>query len=177
MKQYKCAFNHCAHPERKVNQDEAIKIGNRYWHKDCYETSELVIQIKDMYIENINSSEVVSFLMKVINDIVYGKKLENKNIEKAKSNLEAAKYLEFAVDYAIRHNIPITHVPGLYYLINNNKVREAYKKERELIVQREMKQSMNTKVEAKPVDINKEDTYSFPGNNVGFGSILKGGNS
>lgn len=178
MKQYKCAFNHCAHQDGKVSQDEAIKIGSRYWHRDCYETSELVKQIRDSYYENISSTAVASFLMKVINDIVYGKKLENKKISKSQSNLEAAKYLEFAVDYAIKHDIPITHVPGLYYLIDNGRIKQAYEKERNLAIQKEMKESMDkAETDSKPIDLTVKDDNPYKPTGFGFGNILKGGNN
>ncbi len=175
QRQYKCGFSHCEHGG-KVNLDEAVKIGARYWHKDCYETSELVKEIKDDYLENISSSAVISFLSKVINDIVYGKKLENKKLTKAQSNLEAARYLSFCLKYAINHSIPITHVPGLYYLIDNVKIRKEYEKELELKVQKEIKQSIETEeVSMKPIDLSegtkKQTQYA---NNTGFGSIFGG---
>ena len=177
MKQYKCAFNHCAHPDCKVSQEEAVKVGSRYWHRDCYEISELVKQIRDSYYENISSTAVGSFLMKVINDIVYGKKMENKKVSKSQSNLEAARYLEFAIDYAIKHEIPITHIPGLYYLIDNTKIKKAYEKEKELTIQKEMKKSMDkVDVESKPIDTTVKNDFPFSSGGVGFGNIIKGGN-
>ena len=80
--------------------------------------------------------------MKIINNIVFGKKLENKKLTKAQSNLEAARYLQFCIDYALEHKIPITHAPGLYYLIDNVRVKKAYEKKNELEMQKEMKKQM-----------------------------------
>lgn len=178
MKQYKCGFSHCAHADGKVTEDEAVKIGTRYWHRDCYELSELIKEIRDNYLENISSSAVVSFLNKVINDIVFGKKLENKKVSKAQSNLEAARYLLFAVEYAIKHSILITHVPGLYYLIDNKNIKKAYEKENELKVQKEMKKQMEeVEVESKPIDTTVKSNSPFSSGSFGFGNILKGGNS
>lgn len=179
MKQYKCAFGHCAHDGGKVNQDEAVRIGTRYWHKDCYEISELVKEIREDYLNNFSSTVVVSFLNKVINEIIFGKKLENKKVSKAQSNLEAARYLSFAVKYAISNSIPITHVPGLYYLIDNTRVKKAYEKQNELKTQKEMREAMKnedvTKAEAPKTEY-KPSTKFSSGGNVGFGSIFKGGN-
>ena len=90
MKHYKCGFSHCAHADGKVAEDEAVKIGTRYWHKDCYEVSETIKDIRETYLDKISSSVVVSVLNKIINNIVFGKKLENKKLTKAQSNLEAA---------------------------------------------------------------------------------------
>lgn len=128
MKHYKCGFSHCAHADGKVPENEAVKIGTRYWHKDCYEISETIKDIRETYLDKISSSVVVSALNKIINNIVFGKKLENKKLTKAQSNLEAARYLQFCIDYALEHKIPITHAPGLYYLIDNVRVKKAYEK-------------------------------------------------
>ena len=178
MKQYKCGFSHCAHADGKVTEDEAVKIGTRYWHRDCYELSELIKEIRDNYLENISSSAVVSFLNKVINDIVFGKKLENKKVSTAQSNLEAARYLLFAVEYAIKHSIPITHVPGLYYLIDNKNIKKAYEKENEIKIQKEMKKQMKkVEIESKPIDTTVKNNSPFSSGSFGFGNILKGGNS
>ena len=82
MKHYKCGFSHCAHADGKVAEDEAVKIGTRYWHKDCYEVSETIKDIRETYLEKISSSVVVSALNKIINNIVFGKKLKIKNSQK-----------------------------------------------------------------------------------------------
>jgi hypothetical protein len=177
MKQYKCGFNHCAHDGGKVEQNEAIKINKRYWHKDCYETSELIKEIEQDYFDHISSSVVISYLRKIINDIVYGRKLENKNISKSQSNLEAARYLSYCLKYAIDNNIPITHVPGLYYLIDNARIKKAYEKERDLRIQKKMKESIdNQEIAVTPVNAKENIPSTFTKNSaVGFGSILKGG--
>ena len=69
MKHYKCGFSHCAHADGKVPENEAVKIGTRYWHKDCYEVSETIKDIRETYLEKISSSVVVSALNKIINNI------------------------------------------------------------------------------------------------------------
>ena len=60
---------------------------------------------EETYLDKISSSVVVSALNKIINNIVFGKKLENKKLTKAQSNLEAARYLQFCIDYALEHKI------------------------------------------------------------------------
>lgn len=178
MKHYKCGFSHCAHADGKVAEDEAVKIGTRYWHKDCYEVSETIKDIRETYLDKISSSVVVSALNKIINNIVFGKKLENKKITKAQSNLEAARYLQFCIDYALEHKIPITHAPGLYYLIDNVRVKKAYEKKNELEMQKEMKKQMDVEIESKPVDTTVKPTTNFSAGsgNFGFGNILGGMN-
>ena len=178
MKHYKCGFSHCAHADGKVAEDEAVKIGTRYWHKDCYEVSETIKDIRETYLDKISSSVVVSALNKIINNIVFGKKLENKKLTKAQSNLEAARYLQFCIDYVLEHKIPITHASGLYYLIDNVRVKKAYEKKNELEMQKEMKKQMDVEIESKPVDTTVKPTTNFSAGsgNFGFGNILGGMN-
>lgn len=130
------------------------------------------------YLDKISSSVVVSALNKIINNIVFGKKLENKKLTKAQSNLEAARYLQFCIDYALEHKIPITHAPGLYYLIDNVRVKKAYEKKNELEMQKEMKKQMDVEIESKPVDTTVKPTTNFSAGsgNFGFGNILGGMN-
>ena len=174
MKHYKCGFSHCAHEDGKVAENEAVKIGNRYWHRDCYEISETIKDIRTTYLEEISSSAVVSALNKVINNIVFGKKLENKKVPKTQSNLEAARYLQFCIEYALEHKIPITHVPGLYYLIDNSRIKKAYEKKKDLEIQKEMKEHMNVEIESKPVDTTVKTNTNFSSGGFGFGNILGG---
>lgn len=51
MKHYKCGFSHCAHADGKVPENEAVKIGTRYWHRDCYEISETIKDIRETYLD------------------------------------------------------------------------------------------------------------------------------
>lgn len=176
MKQYKCGYAHCSHENGTVSENEAVKIGKRRWHKDCYELQGLITEIEEDYIQNISQSVPIAYLRKIINDIIFGKKLENKKIEKWKSNLEAGRYLSFCLKYAIENGIPLTHPPGLYYLIDNARVKKAYQKEEELRVQKEIKESMKDEesIAAVPVSIPTKPVTSNK-NTMGFGSILKGG--
>lgn len=168
---YKCRFKHCAHEDGKVRCDEAVKINKGYWHQDCYATSQIISELVEDYIENISSTVVVSLLRKVINEIVFGKKLYNKNIPKSESDLNAARYLEFAFQFAINHNIRVTHPQGLYYLIDNAMVKEAWKKKDNAEIQREQMNNVNNS------DITNESgqtTFKIKKANVGFEGILGG---
>ena len=78
---------------------------------------------------------------------------------------------------ALEHKIPITHAPGLYYLIDNVRVKKAYEKKNELEMQKEMKKQMDVEIESKPVDTTVKPTTNFSaGGNFGFGNILGGMN-
>ena len=167
-KSFKCAFCHCEHEGGRVSETEAVKINQRYWHRDCYEISQIIQTLVDDYMNTISSTVVVSLLRKIINNIVFGKKLHNDKIPKNESDLNAALYLEFAFQFAINHNIPITHPQGLYYLIDDRNVKEAWKKKKEAEIQREA---------AKNVDVSESNQTSFTINQkkeVGFGDIFGG---
>lgn len=167
---FKCAFKHCEYPEHKVSEDEAVRINNRYWHKSCYETSQIIEGIVEDYLANFSQTVVISLLRKIINDIVFGKKLLTPNIPKYESDLKAAKYLEFCIQYAINHNLRVTHPQGLYYLIDNSRIKEAWKKQTEAKIQRE------ANIEAQKIDLSESKQTSFTFNNqsnVGFGNLFE----
>lgn len=177
MKQYKCGYNHCVHENGTVTDEEAVLIGKRRWHRDCYELKGLIEEIEENYVEHISRSVPVAYLRKIVNDIIFGKKLENSQVEKWKSNLEAGRYLSFCLKFAIENGIPLTHPPGLYYLIDNARVKKAYQKEQELKVQKEIKESMKEDVEVASVPTTKtsNSANTFKASTMGFGNILKGG--
>ena len=178
MKKYKCGYRHCAHENGIVLDDGSVKIKTRRWHKDCYELQGLIAEIEDMYIQHISKAVPITYLKKIINDIVFGKKLEKPDIEKWKSNLEAGRYLCFCLKYAIENKFPLTHPPGLYYLIDNARIKKAYQKEESLRVQKEMVNAMKSEdsVAATVPVSTPTDAKTSQKNTAGFGSILKGGN-
>ena len=67
---YKCRYNHCKHETKDVLASEAVKEGNRYYHKDCYKTKEDINKIVELFSEHVNPNVVFAVLRKVINIIV-----------------------------------------------------------------------------------------------------------
>ena len=96
-KQFKCGYGHCAHKNKIVYEPESVKINTRRWHKDCYELQGLIAEIEEDYIQHVSKSVPIAYLRKVINEIVFGEKLENANVEKWESNLNAGRYLSFCL--------------------------------------------------------------------------------
>ena len=68
---YKCRYNHCKHETKDVLASEAVKEGNRYYHKDCYKTKEDINKIVELFSEHVNPNVVFAVLRKVINNIVF----------------------------------------------------------------------------------------------------------
>ena len=166
-KQFKCGYGHCAHKNKIVYEPESVKINTRRWHKDCYELQGLIAEIEEDYIQHVSKSVPIAYLRKV-------------NIEKWESNLNAGRYLSFCLKFAIANKIPLTHPPGMYYLIDNARIKKAYQKENELRIQKEIKEEMKHEENTAsapvsvPVSVQVKATTQ-KGNTIGFGSILKGG--
>lgn len=166
---YKCAFSHCEHPDKKIPEAEAVRIGNRYWHKGCYETSQLIQEIVDDWQTNVSNTVVMSLLRKTINLIVFNK-LNNPKLPKYESDLYAARYLNFALQYALNHNIPLKHPFGLHYLIDDKRVKEAWKKKEEARLQKEASKDMDITSESKQTSF----TARKQTDNIGFDALFGG---
>jgi hypothetical protein len=97
----------------EVNESEAKKHNNRYYHEDCLQRTLDKQEIRKLYLEKINPAEVVKNLNSVINTIV-----ETKGVD--------SSYLLFALNYCINNNIKISSPYGLHYIINNKTIKELY---------------------------------------------------
>lgn len=174
IKTYKCAYQHCCCNNGMVAENESLKVGNRRWHKQCYETRELIEEIIEIYQEKISQTVVASYLRRVVNDIVFGKKLRNPKLEEWESNLEAARYLNFCMKYSVENNRRVTNPAGLHYLIDNKRIKDEYKKAKDLEVQKEIRKKEKENIEKPSVPQSKPVAKNMPTNNLGFGNILGG---
>lgn len=157
-KTYKCAFKHCNHDDENVPQNEAVKIGNRYMHEDCAKISENITKIRDIYYEKVSNTVVVKQLVSVINSLVFTKKIDS-------------EYLLFALNYAIANKTPIKSPYGLHYLVDNNRIKDAWKKKQSSLIK---KQIDNEEIVCEEP---KQTSFNFTvEKNTGFGGIFKGGN-
>lgn len=159
-KTYKCAFKHCKHPTQVLQENEAVKVGtgNRYMHEDCARTSENMIKARDVYYDRISQEVVMKVLVRVIQNIVLQKGVD-------------AEFLVFAIEYAADNKVPLRSPYSLHYLVDNYKIKEAWR---------------NRNVEQKAAEIKKEAEHSVvidPNANKfsfkqvltdGFGSIFRG---
>lgn len=148
----KCRFSGCEHlhETKDIPKEEAVKSGNSYFHKDCYQTKEDIKEVIDLFKNNINPNPVYSQLQSVIRNIVFNKKL-------------GSDFLLFGLKYYIEHNITLNYPQGLYYVIQNKDVINAYNKEK-------------TKNIKKNVEIKDEvDTHftHIPIKNNSFADIIK----
>jgi hypothetical protein len=109
---YICGYTQCLHGG-EVNSDEAIKHGNRFYHKDCLKQVENKQKIRQLYLEKVNPTEVVKNLNRVINNLIDIKKIDG-------------EFLYYAINYCVNNNISINTPYGLYYIINNKNIKNSY---------------------------------------------------
>ena len=127
---YKCGFRHCQHESCDVSQDEAVRIGNRYFHEDCARTYKNIEEIKRLYYEKVSNTVVIPQLIKVINTILFNKHVDS-------------DYLLFALKHAVNTKRSIKSPFFLHYIIDDYKIKEAWKKQQINAVKQ-------AKFEAKP---------------------------
>lgn len=151
-KMCKCAFKHCSHKSCEVSQDEAVKIGNRYFHKDCADIRNNIEQIKSLYYEKVSNTVVISQLLSVVNNIIFKKKMDS-------------AYLLFALRFAVANNIRLNSPYGLHYLVDNNRIKTAWTKQRV--------SKMVSKMKYEVPIVYDEPTFKLkPSMEKGFGNIF-----
>ena len=145
-----CKYSNCLHESKEIRKEDAVKKGNFYYHPDCLQTQKDIKEIIDLFKNKINPNPVYSQLQSVIKNIVFTKGL-------------GSDFLLFGLKYYIEHKIPLNYPQGLYYVIQNKEMINAYNKQRAVAV----KQS---------VEIKEETNTSFthvPTKTNGFADILK----
>lgn len=138
-KTYKCAYKQCK-LGGKVNKSIAVKKGNRYYHRECLNELHNKEQIRKLFLEHINSTEVISLLNRTINNIIDVKKVPS-------------DFLLFALQYVIKNKLPLNHATGLYYIINNKKIKKEYMKQKA--------REINSKIKTTNVSANNEVKFTI----------------
>lgn len=145
-----CTYSSCLHDSRNIRREDAVCVGRKYYHEDCYQTKEEIEEIVDLFVTHINPHPVQAQLQKVINNIIFKKGL-------------GSNFLLFGLKYYIEHKIPLNYPQGLYYVVQNKDVRQAYEKKRLSIL---------TKGKIV-IDEPTESTFEYkPAKPVGFEDII-----
>lgn len=108
----KCGYNNCKHGG-EVSKEEGIKIGTRWFHKECAKEKELKKEIEDYWFKNINPGTVIQILRKAINDL---------------AKLYDADYILWVVKSCKPKGIKISHPMGLKSLCSDNRFLDEWKK-------------------------------------------------
>ena len=145
-----CKYSHWLHNNREIEKKKAVRVGNAYYHSDCLKTKEDIKEIVDLFKTHINPNPVYAQLQSVIKNIVFVKGVQS-------------DFLLFGLRYYIEHKIPLNYPQGLYYVIQNKDVANAYNKTK-------------TKEIKKSVEITEQTETQFkfvPTKNKGFADIIK----
>lgn len=146
----KCRYSNCLHESRELNKEEAVKSNCFYYHSDCFKTKEDIKKIISLFRTHINPNPVYAQLQTVIKNIVFSRGL-------------GSDFLLFGLEYYIEHKISLNYPQGLYYVVQNKNVIDAYRKAR-------------VKDIKKSIEITEETSSEFthvPVKNNGFADILK----
>lgn len=147
----KCSLVHCLHESRELTEeDDVVTVGKKSYHADCYEVEIQTKKVCDLFYEKVNPHTVYSNLRKIVNEIVYEKGI-------------SPDVLYFGINYYLNNHIPLNYPAGLFYVIQNKKMMEAYNKTKV--------KKLNYKFE---VETDKDNKYQYnpKNNNSGFSSIL-----
>ena len=154
MATVKCRHNKCKHNSREVDKAEAVKVGNMYYHEDCFRDKENRKEIVGLFSKYVNPNVIFSQLQTVIKTIVDDRG-------------NSSDFLLFGLKYYIEHKIPLNYPQGLYYVIQNKQMIEAYKKMNE--------KKVLAKENFDIAENNNEVEFSYkPTKAKGFGDILGG---
>ena len=149
-----CNYNEIEIIDDIIKDDNYIKVGNNYYHTDCYEEKELIAKIIDVFMKEVNSDVVVSGLRRVINDIVYNKG-------------KSAEYLLFGLKYFIK-NKKLNYPAGLYYVIQDRDVLVAWEKE----CRKKIDSESNDYFIVRDNDVERVNNIILPKKKNGFESII-----
>lgn len=109
----KCRYAHCKHIGEPVDKEKCVHIGNAYYHEDCYKEKETLGIIEKYYIDNFERNPIIQALRKVINTIIF-------------KHGNSPDFLLYALRYAKENHIPLKHSAGIYYLVKDEKIKEAW---------------------------------------------------
>lgn len=112
----KCRSTHCLHDTKELLKEDAVNPKKGlFYHQDCYRTQEEIKEIIDLFSKQINPNVVYSQLRHVINTIVYDRRI-------------GSDLLLFGLKYYIQNKIPLNYPMGLYYVVQNKKMIDAFHK-------------------------------------------------
>lgn len=134
-----CRYSHCLHPDQKrILKSEAVQDQpGYYYHPDCLETKQYIEATKKLYTEKFDANPIQSFLTKIINEIVFNKKVP-------------AKKLYYMLLMAVNKNWHLHQPSGLYYVI---KDLDLQKRASEYMAKQSLKQSHEKLVKpTEPID-------------------------
>lgn len=114
-KEYICGYQHCLHHGEKVKESEAVVIGRKRYHWDCASIKQELAEIRNIYIDGIDSEVSFTVLSKVLNDLVFKYEMD-------------IDFLKFAVNYYADYKIKLKSPFTLLYLRKNDYMKRKWDK-------------------------------------------------
>lgn len=162
-----CRYKKCRFPDRRLNiaEQDYVSVGRVYYHRDCYEEKKKeddaeerikadVQLIKNMWIENISNTVVLSQLYLEINRLIRERGIDS-------------KYIIFVLNYCIINHCNLRYPAGLKYYVDKQEIKDAFKKASAKKIVNDATFNVDPTTDSSPkFTINKKPS--------GFNSILGG---
>ena len=162
-----CRYKKCKFPDRRLNiaEQDYVSVGRLYFHKDCYEEKEKedrieekiradVQLIKNIWIENISNTVVLSQLYLEINKLIRERCIDS-------------EYVIFVLDYCIKNHCNLRYPAGLKYYVDKQEIKDAFEKKHAKKIVNNATFNVDTTTDSSPkFTINRKPS--------GFNSILGG---
>lgn len=177
MSKPKIKFVHCRYPKchflhetTELKKDDAVQVGskNSYYHPDCYHTMKTVMEIKDVFCRDVNTTltgSQVGQLVSIVNNMVFSKHID-------------VDYILFALNWFIKNKPNSLKYPGgISYIVQNRDVEAAWKKEQSRKLAEKInneKTLLESTTSNTMLDLTPSFTYT-PQKNRTFADILVGG--
>jgi hypothetical protein len=139
----KCKYSYCHHGG-EVDKESAIKVGNSYFHNDCYHEKELKQQIEEYYLKNMPSC-TLQILRKVIKQLIHEKN-------------NSADYVLFVLNYIHKNNKPINNPFGLVNYCNEGRLKTEFNNREISIKYKEVKKDLDNKSEVQEMKFDYKPT-------------------
>ena len=130
----KCRWSHCRHGG-EVDKEDAVHVGNAYYHKDCYAEKEAIQKIIDLYHEKVDQRPLESYLRSTVNSIIFKEKY-------------SAEYLMFAFKYCLNSGWKFHHPAGLRLAVKNSDAEKTWNKEQERKVHTALKEKQKEEMQS-----------------------------
>lgn len=137
-----CRYCKCVHGDNKEIEDGTeVKIGKSYYHPECAKIKNDIAEIIKLFTDNVNKNVVYSALTRVINDIIFNKKIES-------------GMLLYGLRQWISNKKVLNYPGGLYYVIQDASVVKGWAE----LNARKIKQQMN---EVEVADIREIHSFGY----------------
>ena len=109
----KCAYKHCVYGGKILESDAYVNVNGKLFHNDCLMERDEIFKAVSFYLQNFNLKENRGTVTRVIQTLVYSKKL-------------STDFVMFMLTYIKDHGKPLNKPMGLYGYATNATIRNAY---------------------------------------------------